>query len=239
MKKIVFGILVGFLFIFTGCNDDEGYSLGDMWLGFGIVENTDNYKIVLDDGDILYPVAFGGGYNNWYADDHSGNHHEIEAGDRVMVNFTILDDKVNEAGEIVAYYVKVNSSKKILTKGILDITEENKDSIGNDPIVVKDCWMANDLLNFQLKYYGRYEIHYINLVKKPGDLNAADQPFELELRHNKNGDSEDVPYTAFVSFHLDSLQVAGIDSVRFKVTSTDYDGELFEFEGVYNYGENN
>jgi hypothetical protein len=99
--------------------------------------------------------------------------------------------------------------------------------------------MANDLLNFQLKYYGRYETHYINLVKKPGELTAQDQPFLLELKHNNNDDLEDIPYTAFVSFKLDSLQVAGLDSVRFKVTSTDYDGELFEFEGVYKYGVNN
>ena len=238
MKKIVFGILIGFLFVFAGCNDDDGYSLGDMWIGFGIVENTDNYKIVLDDGEILYPVAYGG-YHSWYDHEYSGTHHEIGAGDRVMVNFTILDDKLNDAGEIEAYYVKVNSSKKILTKGILDITEENKDSIGNDPIIVKECWMASDLLNFQLKYYGHYETHFINLVKQPGELSPGGQPFELELRHNKNEDKEDIPYTAFVSFKLDSLQVAGLDSVRFRVTSTDYDGELFEFAGVYKYGGNN
>jgi len=238
MKKIVFGILIGFLFVFAGCNDDDGYSLNDVWVGFGIVENTDTYKIVLDDGEILYPVAFGG-YSNWSDDDYHGDHHEIEIGDRVLVNFTILDDKVDDAGEITSYYVKVNSAKKVLTKEVLDITEENKDSIGNDPIIVKECWMANDLLNFQLKYYGRYETHFINLVKQPGELTVEGQPFELELRHNKNGDAEDIPYTAFVSFHLDSLQVAGIDSVRFKVTSTDYDGELFEFEGVYKYGEGN
>jgi len=35
------------------------------------------------------------------------------------------------------------------------------------------------------------------------------------------------------------LQVAGIDSVRFKVKSTDYDGKLQEFDGVYKYDKNN
>jgi len=227
MKKIVFGILIAFLFVFAGCNnDDEGYSLSDVYIGFGIVENTDDYKIVLDDGEILYPVAFAG-YDTWHDYDYSGENKKIEAGDRVLVNFTILDDKVDDAGQITAYYVKINSTKKILTKGVLDITEANKDSIGNDPIIVQECWMANDLLNFQLKYYGRNQIHFINLVKEPGELTASGQPFELELRHNKNGDAEEIPYTAFVSFKLDSLQVAGLDSVRFKVTSADYDGKLF------------
>ena len=238
MKKLLFGILAGFLIFFTGCNDDDGYSLGNVWIGFGILEDADSYKIVMDDGEILYAVAFGN-YDQWYDHDYSGKDHKIEVGDRLMVNFTILDDKKNDSGEIIAYYVKVNSAKKVLTKGILDITEENKDSIGNDPIIVKDCWMASDLLNFQLKYYGRNQTHFINLVKQPGVLTSENQPFELELRHNKNDDAEDIPYTAFVSFKLDSLKVEGLDSVRFKVTGKDYDGKLFEYEGVYKYGNSN
>lgn len=111
MKKIIFVLLVGFLFVFTGCLDDDGYSLNDVWIGFGVVENTDDYKIVLDDGGILYPVAFGG-YVPWNDADYSGDTHKIKAGDRLMLNFTILDDKLNNAGEVTAYYVKINSAKK-------------------------------------------------------------------------------------------------------------------------------
>jgi hypothetical protein len=238
MKKIILGLFVGFLFVFAGCNDDEGYSLDNAWIGFGVVENTDDYKIILDDGEVLYPVAFGG-YVPWNVNDYSGGSRKIEAGDRLLLNFTILDDKLNDSGEIIAYYVRINSAKSVLTKGILDITEENKDSIGNDPIIVQETWMANGLLNFQLKYYGRNMTHFINLVKQPGELTAENQPFELELRHNKNEDAEDVPYTAFVSFHLDSLQVEGLDSVSFRITSKDYDDKPFEYNGVYKYGENN
>lgn len=239
MKKVIFLILVGFLFVFNGCiDDDEGYSLSDVWIGFGIVEDTISYKIVLDDGEVLIPVAFGG-YGHFYENSYSGKPKEINKGDRVLVNFTILDDKVDNSGEIEAYYVKVNSVREILMKGILDITAENQDSIGNDPIEVEEHWVTNNLLNLQLKYWGREEIHFINLVKKPGVLTAAGQPFELELRHNSNDDEKSIPFTALVSFELDSLQVAGIDSVRFKVKSTDYDGKSQEFSGVYKYVKNN
>ncbi len=239
MKKVIFLILVGFLFVFTGCiDDDEGYSLNDVWIGFGIVEDTVTYKIVLDDGEVLIPVAFGG-YGYHYENSYAGNPKEIKAGDRVLVNFTILDDKVDDSGEIEAYYVKVNSVREILMKGILDITTENQDSIGNDPIIVEEHWVTNNLLNLQLKYWGREEIHFINLVKKPGVLTAASQPFELEIRHNSNEDDESIPYTALVSFELDSLQIAGLDSVQFKVKSTDYDGKPHEFSGVYKYVKNN
>jgi hypothetical protein len=124
-------------------------------------------------------------------------------------------------------------------KGILDITPENEDSIGNDPIIVQDYWITNNLLNLELKYWGRNEIHFINLVKLPGVLTSAGQPFNLEIKHNSNKDEESIPYVALVSFKLDTLQVAGIDSVRFKVKSTDYDGKLKEFDGVYKYDKNN
>ena len=229
MKKLVFGIFIVLMFAFTGCNDDDGYSLGKYWIGFGIVDSIDEYKIIMDGGEVLYVVNFNG-----YPSDE-----KIETGDRVFVNFTILGDKTDEEGEVIAYNVSLNSAKKVLTKGILDITEENQDSIGNDPIVVKEWWIANDMLNFQLKYYGRYQMHYINLVKQPGEFDPEKQPFELELRHNANDDSEDIPYTALVSFKLDTLQIEGLDSVSFKVISFDYDNEMYEFEGVYKYGENN
>lgn len=239
MKKTVFLIFFSSLFFLTSClNNDDGYSLSDMWIGLGIVEETNSYKIKMDNGDILIPVSFGGYYYGYENESHNNNR-RIEAGDRVLVNFTILDEKKSDAGEIVAYYVKINSSRKVLMKGILDITPENEDSIGSDPIIVKDYWVTNNLLNVELKYWGRNKVHFINLVKQPGDLSAGDQPFALEIRHNSNGDEESIPYQALVSFKLDSLQIAGVDSVRFKVKSIDYDGKSTEFNGVYKYNASN
>ncbi|WP_346864202.1 NigD-like C-terminal domain-containing protein [uncultured Draconibacterium sp.] len=75
------------------------------------------------------------------------------------------------------------------------------------------------------------------MVKLPGDLTADDQPIQLELRHNANEDSESIPYTAFVSFSLNSLRIAGLDSVSFQITSTDYDGEVYTEDGVFNYSD--
>jgi hypothetical protein len=238
MKKIVFGILIGFLFVFAGCNDDDDYySLGDIWIGMGIVDSNQSPSITMDNGIVLVPVAYN--HYPWHYHNHSGERKEIEAGDRVLVNYTVLDDEKNNEGEIVKYYVKINSLKKVLMKGILDITPENEDSIGNDPIIVQDHWVTNNLLNLELKYWGRNEIHFINMVKQPGVLTAGKQPFEIELRHNANGDDKAIPYVALVSFQLDSLQVAGLDSVSFKVKSTDYDGKMNEFNGVYKYGGSN
>ncbi|MFW6246077.1 MAG: hypothetical protein ACOC13_01365 [Tangfeifania sp.] len=243
MKRIIFGILIGLMVVTTSCLDDEGYSVNDMWVGFGMVEQTSSdpmeYKINMDNGDVLVPIA--SGYSRpWYYMGTNDPDSRLKSGDRILVNYTILDDDLDDEGEVERYLVKINGVEKVLLKGILDITGSNQDSIGNDPIIVKDAWMTDSLLNFELKYWGRYEVHFINLVKQRGELQTGtDQPIELELRHNDNGDVEDIPYAAYVSFNLEALKIDGLDSVQFRVTSTDYDGELFEYEGVYSYNENN
>jgi hypothetical protein len=148
------------------------------------------------------------------------------------VNFTIIGNKENENHD-EHYYVKINSFRKILYKGILDITPAIEDSIGNDPIHVKDKWIKNNMLNFELRYRGGSKIHYINLVKQPGAI--ATEPVILELRHNNNDDPEVIPMSAVVTFDMSTLKVQGKTSVSFKVIATDFDGEDFEYSGVYKY----
>lgn len=234
MKKIAIVFLAGVFILFTGCLDDGDYSLGDIWIGFGIVENENSYRIKLDGGEILLPIA----WNNYYNDNGLADKENIKTGDRIFLNYTVLDEKLDSEGKIEAYYIKVNSVEKVLMKGIIDITEAIEDSIGNDPIIIKKHWVSNNLLNLQLKYWGYNKTHFINLVKQPGNISPEDQPFEFELRHNDNSDEKAVPYIGFVSFKLDSLVFSGVDSVRFKVKSEDYNGNTIIFEEVFKYSEN-
>lgn len=237
MKNLGFYLLAGMMFLMTGCfDDDDGYSLSNMWIGFGMVNETENesVRIILDNGDVLIPIASNHNHN-WNENRHDDNGKPVENGDRLHVNFTILSEDVDTEGNAIAYYVRLNSTKKVLMKDVMDITPENADSIGNDPVSVRDVWMTDSLLNFKIKYWGESEVHFINLVKQPGELSSTSQPILLELRHNKNNDSEYIPYVAYVSFKLSELEIPGLDSVQFVVNATDYDGDLFEYEGTYIY----
>ncbi|MGQ8338510.1 NigD-like protein [Sunxiuqinia sp. A32] len=229
MKRFLkFGLIGLFMVSMFSCDlhDDDDYSLGKFWVGFGLVEvdesDSSNITIKMDDGSVLYPVS---GYSSWqYLNDF----------DRVLVNYTILGDKfVDEENE--EYYIKVNSVKDILYKGIFNITAATEDSIGNDPIHVHDVWKANNLLTFELDYYGNYMTHYVNLVKAPGELTAEDEPIELELRHNNRDDEPRYNMSALVTFDLSSIQILGQDSVQFKVTGKDFEGDSFNYTGVYHY----
>lgn len=229
MKTRIILIFAIMAILATSCQkDDDSYSLGRYWVGFGIVEKSgpESFKIVLDNGSVLYPIA-GQIHGSWY--DDKG---------RVLVNFTILSDKkVNEDEK--EYYVRINSVRKVLKKGIIDIYPAIEDSIGNDPIIIREAWVSkNQLLNFELRYLGNYATHFINLVKQPGELKAEDQPIELVLRHNKNGDREDYMFNAYVSFDMSAIKIAGLDSVKFIVRSTNYNGEEKTFTGTYRYTNN-
>jgi hypothetical protein len=215
------------IFAFTACNDDDGYSLNDQWIGFGVLKGDGEsaYQIVMDNGDELVTLA--SNYPGWWED--------FDNGDRVLLNFTILDEELNDDGSVDVYYVKLNDIDDILMKGVLDITPEIEDSIGNDPIVVDKYWMTDSLLNFRLKYRGYSATHFLNLVKEPGEITEADQPIQLELRHNANNDDEAIPYTAYVSFSLNSLRINELDSVQFQFTSTDYDGVEHVVTETFNY----
>lgn len=230
MKKIILGLLAVLSIAFVSClDDDDGYSLNDYWVGFGVLKvESDSYTIILDDGEVLRPVAWN------YA---PGNDDDFDDGSRVLVNFTVLDEVGDGEGNISHYLVKVNDIQSILMKGVLDITEENADSIGNDPIVVQEYWMTDSLLNFKLKYWGYNHTHFLNLVQDSTDLVTGDGALKLELRHNANGDEAAVPYTAFVSFSLNSLRVEGQDSVRIQVSSTDYDEVTHSFNTAFNYSD--
>ncbi len=225
MRRIILVFLAAISL--TSCMDegDGSYSLDKMWMSLGIVNKGagDSFTVKLDNGTVLYPVV------------SNVQSSKLEDGGRVLVNYTILSNKV-VTDSLKEYYVRINSVRKILMKGILDITPAIEDSIGNDPVKVEDIWVSkNQLLNIEISYLGNYKMHYINLVKEPGKLTSADQPIQLELRHNDNGDGRDYPMTALVTFELDAIKIQGLDSVRFEVKSIDYNNKSHTFNGVYHY----
>ncbi|HEY6913734.1 MAG TPA: NigD-like C-terminal domain-containing protein [Paludibacter sp.] len=227
-KKLIFFLMMvmtlGFL---SGCNflneDDNSNSHKDVWAGFGLVQKdtaSDSFTVELDNGAVLVPSNA----SYWKDDVHDKQ--------RVLANFTMLDDQ-QSPDSTKQYNVRINSLRNILYKGILDITPAMEDSIGNDPIYVKDHWQHKNMLNFELQYFGGSKIHYINLVRQPNA--SATEPVVLELRHNNNDDLDRINMSAVVTFDLSSLKVAGKDSVTFKVIAKGFNDYNFEYTGVYKY----
>ena len=232
-KKIVFltliiptVIVLGV--IFTSClKDDDHYSIGDFIVTFGTIEKkstaVNDYVIHLDHGDKVVPVA------------SSVPSFDIKNNQRVLVNFNPLsDEKLTDS--TVTYFAKIEGLRDILFKDIKKYTDVADDSMGHDPIIIKDAWISKTggILTIDMKYYTQGSVHYINLIDN-GEANGVDKPFVLELRHNARGDRKDYPATGYVSFRLDYMKLAGKNETKFFVRYTDYDDRRIDLPFTYKY----
>ncbi len=223
MRKKLFLVLTVVLFLgFSGCDDDNGYSLGKFWISTATIETTgsNSYVIVTDDGDRLFPSA------------SDVPCFDVKDKQRVWVNFTVL----GEGSGNIDYLVKVNDMSEILTKGILYLTAQNNDSIGDDPVKIKNYWISGDFLTIRFTYGGGKRIHYINLVQDAENpVNNEGKPVLL-FRHNRKDDPANYLLHGTVSFNLFNLRVNGQTSVQFVLKATLPEGETpFEVTLTYNY----
>jgi len=214
--------------IFTSClKDDDHYSIGDFIVTFGTIEKkstaVNDYVIHLDHGDKVVPVA------------SSVPSFDIKNNQRVLVNFNPLsDEKLTDS--TVTYFAKIEGLRDILFKDIKKYTDVADDSMGHDPIIIKDAWISKTggILTIDMKYYTQGSVHYINLIDN-GEANGVDKPFVFELRHNARGDRKDYPAAGYVSFRLDYMKLAGKNETKFFVRYTDYDDRRIDLPFTYKY----
>ncbi len=219
-------LMIGLLF--SAClDDDDGYSIGDFMISFGVIEKSgieddDSFVIHLDNGDKVVPVTTS---ISWF---------ETKNNQRVWVNFNPLDDAVN-ADEKKTYYANISELKNILYKNISKKAEVSDDSMGHDPIVVKDSWISGDsILNVEFKFYSEGSVHYINLLDI-GEGNGIDEPYIFELRHNAREDKESYPVTGYVSFKLNPIKLPSQNEVKFYIRYTDYEGRRIDLPHTFTY----
>lgn len=212
LRVIIFSVIFfGLAVMFTSCSDD-GYSLGDMWVGIATVEDIDgtNFTLTVGDSTTLWIGA-------------SNVPHYQPKQKRALINFTILGD--NYAG--YDHIVKLNSIKEILTKDVKPIERDSLNKLPNDPIRLKSMWISGGYLNIRFSYpYGGDSQHEVNLfeAKETGGVSSGNA-IKLEFRHDKNGDSDRWWTETYASFDLQSLQVVGQDSVELEIKTNTNSGE--------------
>jgi hypothetical protein len=226
--NLIIPAVVGLGMIFSSCfKDDDCYSIGDFIVTFGTIEKkstgNNDFIINLDSGDKVVPFATS---VPWF---------EMKDNQRVLVSFNPLS-KAKLTDSTVTYAANINSIRDILFKVIKKYTAVSDDSMGHDPIIIRDSWISKTggILTIDLKYYTQGSVHYINLIDN-GEANGIDKPFILELRHNARGDRKDYPATGYVSFKLDYLKLAGKNETKFYIRYTDYDGRRIDLPKTFKY----
>ena len=203
--------------------DDDGYSLGDFRINIATVvpEGQQSYSLVLDNGEKLWPAA-------------TDVYYSPQVNQRAFINYTLLSDKVDDFD----HYIKVNDIWNILTKPVIELTEQNADSIGDDPIQVNEFWIGDNYLNASFSFnYGHVKPHAINLVQNTmmtGDENII----ELEFRHNSFDSPYNTLFDGFACFDLKPFRKDNLDSIPIIIKYKDWNGDKTS-ELMYKYNSFN
>ncbi len=224
MKKInwvIASLLTGVLLVSLSC-DDKSRSLGSFGIDIAtvITEGDNAYSLLLDNGKRLWPAA-------------SATRYAPTPGQRVFLNYTILSEQMGEYD----HYVRVNDMWNILTKKAIELTTQNADSIGNDPVKANAMWVGGDFLNVSFMFnYGGIQPHAINLVDNQLEPGSDSKTINLEFRHNAYNSSSSKLYEGFVCFNLKPLRVENADSVKLSIKVKEWTGNK-KYDVVYRYNQ--
>jgi len=224
MKKYFLLLLLP-VFAFVACDDDDdGKSLDKFWISYATVDNPDDgyfFYLNLDNGERLWTAA-----SNFY-------NYRPRTGQRILADYTILNDK--PAGSAYDHDVKLNDAYNILTKNIFLVTPATQDSIGHDPLDVKDIWVGGDFINVKFNFRLNDRQHLISMVKDDSKT-YDDGRIHLELRHNAHNDGQGYVSSGLAAFNILSVVPAPRQPVRIAVHVTDYAGKESIIDLTYEYG---
>ncbi len=206
---------------FTGCKDTDD---GERYVAsYGEIRGSQNdFDIVRDDGTMLY------------VDVNQTGGHEVEDGQRVLANYTILGAR--DGGLAIRLHALYDVlTKNSISQSFLDADFPHRaDSVGYDPIVVSDAWFGSKYLNiyFSIQYAVNSNVaHLISLVYD--DTRSTDQELFVELRHNDYGEHRATYGWGVVSFDLSDLMPVGKDKIKVTLSWTDYEGYHHSVSGDY------
>jgi hypothetical protein len=219
---VVTGVVLASLTFNSCMDDDNGYSLGDMWVSIATARpiNESSFYLTLDDSTTLWPGA--PLYINF----------QPTRPQRVQVNYTKLGDNF----EGYDHVVKLNRLDTILTKPISENLGAKNDSVyGTDPVEITAIWVGDGFLNIEFKTFFSIDgiPHFVNLL--PAETDG--DPYKLEFRHNAMGDQSSTRRYGFVAFDLSSLPNTEGKDVKLLIKAHTFDG-VKEFEKKYNSGKN-
>lgn len=197
--------------LLQSCSDDEEvvyYPVQPTAL-VTVIPMGDSFVMQLDDSTQLIPV----------------NLTSSPFGDK-EVRALVRYKESDADGRNVLRHVEVNWIDSIRTKlPVADMGEKNDSLYGSDPIEIVRDWVtvAEDgylTLRIRTRWGSRQTPHVLNVVSGAN----PDNPFELELRHNANGDVAGPMGDALIAFNLNDLTHTDGDNVTLKLSWKSFSG---------------
>lgn len=214
-KNLVAALVITAVYLLTACNREETL----YYSALGIIHiSEDSVVIETDNG------------NRLLVDDRDKIGIPLVDKDRVIAYFTLVDRTAPAGIDLV---IEIYDISKVLYKPVIELTSAIADSIGDDPLTVGSVWLDKDFLNLSFIYYGGQRMHFINLIRQPGELRT--DTIDLEIRHNDNDDGGTNSYSGFVSFDLSSLQNDVNDSVILRIKAREFSNQTYRENFIYSW----
>lgn len=208
----------------TACNDDEPmYQYFDPTTGFANAVVTTK---TADDGTFFLQITDD---KTMLPCNMSKSPYDKEV--RALINYTevkaedypsLLPDGDLKGHDML---VKVNWIDSILTKmPVPDLLDKNDATYGNDAVEIVNDWVtvAEDgylTLRFRT-LWGGIKMHRVNLITGVN----AENPYEVEFRHDAQGDMATAWGDALVAFDLNSLPDTNGETVKLKLRWRSFSG---------------
>lgn len=231
--KIKFTSIVAFALLsatalLQSCSDnDDMYTILPNALVTAKTDTDNTFYLQLDDNTTLLPTNIS-----------KSPYGEKEV--RALVNYATLDQSSGKYTKAVY----VNWIDSIRTKNTIEfVSEEESEEYGSDPVEIIKDWVtiAEDgylTLRFRTLWGYAGNVHYINLIRNVNPEN----PYQLELRHDANGDKGGSIRDALVAFSLKDLPDTEGKSVKLKLVWNSFSGEKsaeFDYCSRKSSGEKN
>lgn len=219
MKKWMLLLMGVVTFSFTSClnEDDSPTQYSDL----GVVTDVFNgYTILTDSKDTLYT-----------SQTINSSDFTVTEGMRVYVTYTVL----NEGTAADAYTKKISLSniRKVAVKPIVELNSVNRDTIGNDPIMVSYLSIGLKYLNVEYVFYAsNTKPHYFTLVHDSENQNIEGYTV-FELRHKDNDDQMNLTYSDLRSFDLSTYSWTGTPPYKFILRFKDYNSKVNDVKFEY------
>ena len=160
---------------------------------------------------------------------------EMEFDDNVRVNIRYKLLNPVDTSQGFSYWIYVDEIGEVLTKEIITIDDENRDSLGSAPVKFYDVWITQDFLTVYFSFYAGTETHYFNLTFDDKEQ-ADNDTIQLTFRHDDNDDTARQFYNGYITFKLNTLRNPEKSEVVINFRGKEYDNVDYLQEGlVYTY----